>query len=109
MYTKGADYLLRNINDKFDRYDSVKMNTTPQIMLTTFKLSLLLMIVGVSLYLFFSVLNVSTVRRHHVIAPSPTEHAHPLKTVLQVNTTQDTHDFLEAFHNMHYDPYDLYI
>jgi len=84
------------------------MNGTPQIMLTTFKISLLLMIVGVSLYLFFSVLNVSTIKRCHV-APSPTEHTHPLKTALQVNITQDTHDFLEAFHNMHYDPYDLYI
>jgi hypothetical protein len=109
MYTKGVDYLLRNINHKFDRYDSVKMHRTPQIMLSTFKLSLLLMIVGVSLYLFFSVLNVSTIQRRHAVTPSPTEHAHPLKTVLQVNSTQETHDFLEAFHNIHYDPYDLYI
>jgi hypothetical protein len=78
-------------------------------MLTTLKLSLLLMTVGFSLYIFFSVLGVSTVHYHHVVAPSLTERTHPLKTVLKVNTTQPTHDILDAFHNIYYDPYDLYI
>jgi hypothetical protein len=109
MYTKGADYYYELKSSKFDRHDSVKWNRTQQIMLIAFKLSLLLMIVGVSLYLFFAVLGVSNVQYRRVIAPSLSEHTHPLKTALQVNTTQDTYDVLDAFHNIHYDPYDLYI
>lgn len=75
-------------------------------MLTTLKLSLLLMTVGFSLYLLFSVLGISTVHYRYVVAPSREEREHPLKTALQVNTTYDA---LDAFHNIHYDPYDLYI
>ena len=85
------------------------MNGTPQIMLTTFKMSLLLMIVGFSLYLFFFVLNVSTVTYRHTVTPSLSESTHPLKTALQVNTTEDTNVVLEAFHDFYYDPYDLYL
>jgi hypothetical protein len=75
-------------------------------MLPTFKLSLLLMTVGFSLYLLFSVLGVSTVHYRHVVTPSLAERTHPLKTALKVN---DTHSILDAFHNIQYEPYDLYI
>ena len=78
-------------------------------MLTTLKLALLFMTVGFSLYLFFAVLGVSTAQYRHVVAPSLSERTHPLKKALKVNTTQDTYDILDAFHNIQYDPYDLYI
>jgi hypothetical protein len=96
-------------NGKFDRYDSVKQNCTLEIMLTTFKLALLLMTVGFSLYLLFSVLGVSTVHYRHVVTPSLVERTHPLKSALKVNATHSTHSILDAFHNIYYDPYDLYI
>jgi len=78
-------------------------------MLTTLKLALLLMTVGFSLYLLFAVLGVSTVQFRYVIAPSKEERTHPLKKALHVNTTQDTYMIADAFHNIQYDPYDLYI
>ena len=78
-------------------------------MLPTFKLSLLLMTVGFSLYLLFSVLGVSTIHYRHVVTPSLAERTHPLKTALKVNITQDTYTIADAFHNIQYDPYDLYI
>jgi len=85
------------------------MNHTLQIMLTTLKLALLLMTVGFSLYLFLAVLGVSTVQFRYVVAPSVVERIHPLKTALKINTTQDTYTIVDAFHNIQYDPYDLYI
>jgi hypothetical protein len=75
-------------------------------MLTTFKLALLLMTVGFSLYLLFSVLGVSTVHYRHVVTPSLAERTHPLKSALKVN---ETFDLMNAFHNIQYEPYDLYI
>ena len=78
-------------------------------MLTTFKLSLLLMIVGFSLYLLFAVLGISTVHYRYVTAPSKEERIHPLKTALQVNTTYDTYTITDTFHNIHYDLDDLYL
>ena len=78
-------------------------------MLTTLKLALLFMTVGFSLYLFLSILGVSTVQFRYVVAPSVVERTHPLKTALKVNTTQNTYMMADAFHNIQYDPYDLYI
>jgi hypothetical protein len=85
------------------------MNGTLQIMLPTFKLSLLLMTVGFSLYLLFAVLGISTAHYRYVIAPSKEERIHPLKKALHVNTTQDAYTIMDAFHNIHYDLDDLYI
>lgn len=78
-------------------------------MLTTLKLALLLMTVGFSLYVLFSVLGISTVHYRHVVTPSLVERTYPLKIALKVNTTRDTYHILDAFHDIHYDPYDLYI
>ena len=75
-------------------------------MLTTLKLALLLMTVGFSLYLFFAVLGVSTVQYHHAVVPSLSERTHPLKKALKVN---ETFDIMNVFHDIYYDPYDLYI
>jgi hypothetical protein len=97
------------INGKFDRYDSVKRDCTLQIMLTTLKLALLLMTVGFSFYLLFSVLGISTVHYRHIVTPSLVERIYPLKIALKVNTTKDTYHILDAFHNIQYDPYDLFI
>lgn len=67
------------------------------------------MTVGFSLYLLFAGLGISTAQFHYVIAPSVVERIHPLKTALKVNTTQDTYTITDAFHNIQYDPYDLYM
>lgn len=64
------------------------------------------MTVGFSLYLLFSVLGISTAHYRYVVAPSHEERAHPLKTALKVNTT---YIMMDAFHNIYYNPYDLYI
>ena len=85
------------------------MNRTLQIMLTTFKLSLLLMIVGFSLYVLFSVLGISSAHYRYVLPPSHEERVHPLKHALKINTTYDAHKITDAFHNIHYDLDDLYI
>ena len=64
------------------------------------------MMMGTCMYLFFSFLGLSTLQYHHAVTPSLTERAHPLKTARKVN---DTYHILDAFRNIYYDPYDLYM
>jgi len=63
------------------------------------------MITGVCMYLFVSILGISSINYFHVVTPSLSERTHPLKTALPINDT-----FIgKAFHNIYYNPYDLYI
>lgn len=74
-------------------------------MSSTLKLSFVLVLTGACLYMFFSFLGISNTQYFHVVTPSLTERSHPLKTALQVNDTYDSN----TFHDVYYDPYDLYL
>lgn len=75
-------------------------------MLTAPKSALLLILTGFSIYVLLTFLGITHEHYRHVASPPLSESTHPLKTVTEVN---DTFDLREAFHNIYYDPYDLYI
>jgi len=75
-------------------------------MLSTLKLAFLCILTGGAFYLFASVFGLSTIQYQHIVLPSLSEREHPMKTTLKIN---ETYTILHAFHNIYYDPYDLYI
>jgi len=73
---------------------------------STLKVATLLILSGTVLYLFFSVFGLSIAEYRHVVSPSLSKRVHPFKKALKAN---ETFDLMNAFYDIYYDPYDLYI
>ena len=68
------------------------------------RLAFLLMLTGAVIYLCCTIVGISVTDYQHFVTPSLVEH--PLKNKVKIN---ETYDMFDAFHNIYYDPYDLYI